>query len=40
MRDVGHGTLGMQSQELEDSFLIGQISAGDTEAFARFYDLH
>src|ERR1700680_2242234 len=30
----------MQSQELEDSFLIGQISAGDQEAFARFYDLH
>lgn len=40
MRDEGHGTLGMQSQELEDSFLIGQISAGDQEAFARFYDLH
>jgi RNA polymerase sigma-70 factor (ECF subfamily) len=30
----------MQSQELEDSFLIGQISAGDQEAFGRFYDLH
>src|ERR1700688_1836553 len=30
----------MQSQELEDSFLVGQISAGDQEAFARFYDLH
>src|ERR1700692_1872035 len=30
----------MQSQEIEDSFLIGQISAGDQEAFARFYDLH
>ena len=40
MRDEGHGTLGMQSQEIEDSFLIGQISAGDQEAFARFYDLH
>jgi RNA polymerase sigma-70 factor, ECF subfamily len=40
VRDEGHGTLGMQSQELEDSFLIGQISAGDQEAFARFYDLH
>jgi RNA polymerase sigma-70 factor, ECF subfamily len=40
VRDEGHGTLGMQSQEIEDSFLIGQISAGDQEAFARFYDLH
>jgi RNA polymerase sigma-70 factor, ECF subfamily len=40
VRDEGHGTLGMQSQELEDSFLIGQISAGDQDAFARFYDLH
>ena len=40
MRDEGHGTLGMQTQELEDSFLIGRISAGDQEAFARFYDLH
>jgi RNA polymerase sigma-70 factor, ECF subfamily len=40
VRDEGHGTVGMQSQELEDSFLIGQISAGDQQAFARFYDLH
>jgi len=40
VRDEGHGTLGMQSPELEDSFLIGQISAGDQAAFARFYDLH
>ncbi len=40
MRDEGHGTPGMQPQELEDSLLVGQISAGDQEAFARFYDLH
>lgn len=30
----------MQAQDLEDSFLIGRISAGDPQAFARFYDLH
>jgi RNA polymerase sigma-70 factor (ECF subfamily) len=30
----------MESQELLDSYLVGRISAGDQEAFARFYDLH
>ena len=40
MQDEGQGTLDMQSQELEDSFLIGRISTGDQEAFARFFDLH
>jgi RNA polymerase sigma-70 factor (ECF subfamily) len=28
------------ARELEDSFLIGRISAGDQEAFARFFDRH
>lgn len=40
MQDEGQGTLAMQSQELEDSLLIGRISTGDQEAFARFFDLH
>lgn len=30
----------MEARELEDSFLIGRISAGNQEAFARFFDLH
>src|ERR1700694_1645326 len=30
----------MDAREIEDSFLIGRISAGDQEAFARFFDLH
>jgi RNA polymerase sigma-70 factor (ECF subfamily) len=28
------------ARELEDSFLIGRIGAGDQEAFARFFDQH
>jgi RNA polymerase sigma-70 factor (ECF subfamily) len=30
----------MDAGELEDSFLVGRISGGDQEAFARFFDLH
>lgn len=30
----------MEAIELEDSFLVGRISAGDAEAFARFFDRH
>src|SRR5258708_5808032 len=30
----------MEARELEDSFLIRRISAGDQEAFARFFDPH
>ena len=30
----------MDAREIEDSILIGRISAGDQEAFARFFDLH
>jgi RNA polymerase sigma-70 factor (ECF subfamily) len=30
----------MEGKHLEDSYLIGRISAGDQEAFARFFDLH
>jgi RNA polymerase sigma-70 factor (ECF subfamily) len=30
----------MDGRELEDSYLIGRISAGDAEAFARLFDLH
>jgi RNA polymerase sigma-70 factor (ECF subfamily) len=30
----------MDSAELEDSFLIGRISGGDQQAFARLFDLH
>ncbi|HEV3457250.1 MAG TPA: sigma-70 family RNA polymerase sigma factor [Thermoanaerobaculia bacterium] len=30
----------MDAMELEDSFLVGRISAGDPEAFARFFDRH
>jgi RNA polymerase sigma-70 factor, ECF subfamily len=30
----------MEAGELLDSYLVGRISAGDQEAFARLYDLH
>ncbi len=30
----------LDSAELEDSFLIGRISAGDQQAFGRLFDLH
>jgi RNA polymerase sigma-70 factor (ECF subfamily) len=30
----------MEAGGLEDSFLVGRISAGDQQAFARFFDLH
>jgi RNA polymerase sigma-70 factor, ECF subfamily len=30
----------MEARELEDSYLVGRISAGDPEAFAQFFDLH
>jgi len=30
----------MEATEREDSFLLGRISAGDQEAFARFFDQH
>ena len=28
------------ARQLEDSYLVGRIGAGDQEAFARFFDLH
>jgi RNA polymerase sigma-70 factor, ECF subfamily len=34
------GTITMSGGELEDSFIVGRISAGDQQAFARFFDLH
>jgi RNA polymerase sigma-70 factor, ECF subfamily len=30
----------MPGGELEDSYLVGRISTGDQQAFARFFDLH
>jgi RNA polymerase sigma-70 factor (ECF subfamily) len=30
----------MEAGGLEDSYLVGRISAGDQQAFARFFDLH
>ncbi len=35
-----HGTSAMDVRELEDSYLLGRIAAGDQESFARFFDLH
>jgi RNA polymerase sigma-70 factor (ECF subfamily) len=35
-----HGTTAMEVRQLEDSYLLGRIAAGDQEAFARFFDLH
>jgi RNA polymerase sigma-70 factor (ECF subfamily) len=37
---ASRGTTDMDAAEREDSFLVGRISAGDQEAFARFFDLH